>query len=338
MKLFWRRDRNAWYVRYKDERGKWRAKRAGGTEAEAHVVMERLREELLLLKRGRITRAELRAAEQAERPIGEVVEEYRRHMEGRQLTRPHIKEALRCIRAVVAGIGAKCLGDVEAVKVERWLEGLIRKGRSACTRNVYLRRMNGLVNWAYKRGYLREHPLRVIDGVPEERDRREVSRALTSDEVRRLLKAVPEKRRLYYAVAVYLGLRWSEVYRLRWDDVDLQAGKVYLRAEATKAGRADTLDIPPRLVRMLRYSRNANGHGAIFLSKPIQRTWKRDLELAGIRYEVNGQQADRKCLRKTCCTQMILAGGSLWQVVRHMRHRDPKVTLRAYAELGVLLA
>ncbi|KKL77752.1 hypothetical protein LCGC14_2031740 [marine sediment metagenome] len=57
---------------------------------------------------------------------------------------------------------------------------------------------------------------------------------------------------------------------------------------------------------------------------------------AGVAYEVGGKQADRKCLRKTFCTHLALAGVDLWHAVKLMRHRDPRLTLSVYADLGLL--
>ncbi len=99
-------------------------------------------------------------------------------------------------------------------------------------------------------------------------------------------------------------------------------------------GRADVLDIPGDLLERLRLT--GKGKGRIFDTSPILRTFKADLVRAEIEYEVGSKQADRKCLRKTFCTHLALRGVDLWAAVKMMRHRDPKLTIGVYSELGLL--
>ena len=82
-------------------------------------------------------------------------------------------------------------------------------------------------------------------------DIRRKRRALTADELRRLLAAVPEDRRLAYLFAATTASRRSEIADLRWDDLHLTATKPYvqLRAEATKARRADAVEGLPDITR-----------------------------------------------------------------------------------------
>jgi hypothetical protein len=54
------------------------------------------------------------------------------------------------------------------------------------------------------------------------------------------------------------------------------------------------------------------------------------------RHEAQGKEADRKCLRKTFCTHLAMQGVDLWQAVRLMRHRDPKLTVNVHTELGMI--
>lgn len=130
------------------------------------------------------------------------------------------------------------------------------------------------------------------------------------------------------------GLRWKEIRQLEWEDLDLTQGRIHLRLEATQSRRGDVLDIAPDLLGRLRLM--GKGKGPIFGSSPILRTFKADLKRAGIAYEVNGKQADRKCLRKTFRTHLARSGADLWQAVKLMRHQDPKLTLQLYTELEML--
>ena len=171
--------------------------------------------------------------------------------------------------------------------------------------------------------------------MPEHTDKREVSRALTFREFDRLIACTPDKmRQLYYLFPGRCGLRWTEIRLLEWEDLDLIKGLIHLRPEATKSRRADIVEIAPDLLARLRVM--GKGKGRIFSSSPILRTFKEDLKRAKIRYEVDGKQADRKCLRKTFCTHLALSGVDVWDAADRMRHSDPKLTMQIYTDLGLL--
>jgi len=192
-----------------------------------------------------------------------------------------------------------------------------------------------MMNWASSRGLIRGNALDGLRQLPEHIDKREVSRALTFDEFDRLIASTPnEMRQLYYLFSGRCGLRWREIRQLEWEDMDLRKGLIHLRPEATKSRRADVLDIPPDLLGRLR--RMGKGRGEVFASSPILRTFRADLKRAGIPYEVAGKQADRKCLRKTFCTHLALRSVGLWEAVKMMRHRDPKLTVQVYTDLGLM--
>jgi integrase len=191
--------------------------------------------------------------------------------------------------------------------------------------------MVALVNWCVKRGMMIENPLRVVDKLNERADRREVSRALIPEEFERLLRATPdEDRRLYYLMAGRTGLRWSEIRRLRWQDLDLQAGWIFLDAASTKAKRDDTLPIAPDLLALL--GERKKSMGPIFSSSPTRPTFQRDVARAGLQYDNARGQVDRKSLRKTFGTHLALAGVDFRLAVKLMRHTDPKLTQNIYTD------
>lgn len=233
------------------------------------------------------------------------------------------------------GTRSKCLADLTVEAVEGWLSDLVAQGRSARTRNLYLAYVQALMNWAVKRRMIERNPLKVIDAHVTASDRRQVSRALTPDEFDRLISATPSvRRRLYYLLAGRCGLRWSEVKRLQWSDVDLEGGWLELRADATKAGRADAVPLAPDVLDALREASPdvAGGEAPVFSSSPTIRTFRRDLERAGIEYETDRGRVDRKSLRKTFGTHLAIAGVDLRLAVKLMRHSDPRLTMNVYTD------
>jgi len=76
--------------------------------------------------------------------------------------------------------------------------------------------------------------------------------------------------------------------------------------------------------------------GPIFKSSPTRRTSQRDLARAGIVYENERGQADRKSLRKSFGTHLARAGVSFQTAVKLMRHSDPRLTMNVYTDAALL--
>lgn len=356
MKPFTRTDRKGWWIRFKDANGKWRMRKGGDTEGDAWSKLKQIEREAEAIREGWVDPRQVEAAKAGRRPIAEIVEEYRVYLVGKRNTPAHVKESIRCINVVVKGTGAKCLTDLDHGSVELLLGKMIAAGKSARTRNVYRLRINALMNWAVRRRMVTSNPIVGIEAIPEGGDKREISRAMTPEELGQLLDGTPDKdRRLYYLIAARTGLRWSEIARLRWLNVDLDGGWITPDAANTKSQRADPLPIAPDLLAkfkaiapppdepkpkrrrrelsdLAKPSRPENPGGRVFKSSPTLRTFQRDLKRAGIPYETERGQVDRKSLRKTFGTHLAMAGVDFRLAVRLMRHTDPRLTMNVYTD------
>jgi integrase/recombinase XerC len=201
-----------------------------------------------------------------------------------------------------------------------------------------------------KHGRLAANPLKPIDALPEDQDQRQPSRAMTHEEFAALLSACGE-RKLWYLLAGRMGLRWSEVRRLTWGQIDSDYRWLSLAPEGTKSRRGDALPIPSDVAEVMR--QRPRGTGPIFSKTITLRTWKKDLVRAGLvtlvkvkkikegkkwnddnlnGYRTDAGQLDRKSLRKTLCTHLAMARVDLRITQRLMRHSDPKLTAKVYTD------
>ncbi len=165
-------------------------------------------------------------------------------------------------------------------------------------------------------------------------------RALTDDELARLLE-VAGPRRLLYLTAMYTGLRRGELRQLQWGDLRLDAERphVHLRAKTTKNRKAESIPLHPELVAELRAARPPGGGAgsAVFARIPTNKTRRRDYERAGIeRLDERGRQSDFHALRLTYCTMLHRHGVPLRQAMALMRHSDSRLTTQVYTDQGLL--
>lgn len=74
-------------------------------------------------------------------------------------------------------------------------------------------------------------------------------RVAADHEAARLLAVLDDPERAYFAVAIYAGLRRSEVSALRWEDVDLATRRVHVRSSYCHRTRQITFPKSPAAVR-----------------------------------------------------------------------------------------
>lgn len=217
---------------------------------------------------------------------------------------------------------------------------------SAETLNQYAETARAFVNWMATEKRMEGIPtsrgrmiatalagLAVVEG-----DTKRKRRALTDEQVSKLLSVAPEERRLVYRFAIATGLRRQELEQLQWGDLGLLALKPYiqLRAWSTKARRGDRLPMTATLAEDLRKVKPAGATEGdrVFPEVPSLETWKADLVAAGIPYrDGQGRQVDFHAgTRKTLCTRLHRAGKSLVIAQRLMRHVDPRLTAVDYTD------
>ncbi|MBI4880603.1 MAG: site-specific integrase [Planctomycetes bacterium] len=193
------------------------------------------------------------------------------------------------------------------------------------------------MEWCRKTGRVRENRLGIVPARDQDRDRKRVRRPLTDDELARLLEvAAPRGRRPLYAAAAYAGLRRGDLQRLRWGDVDLEAGT--LTIADGKAKRVDTLPLHPLLGPELAAVRPEKPLPAarVFSTVPTDLTRRHDFERAGIPLvDEDGRYADLHSLRGWLAMSLARAGVAPQIAQRIMRHADYRTTLKHYTVLSV---
>lgn len=172
-----------------------------------------------------------------------------------------------------------------------------------------------------------DNPVRAVRFWKEPRTR---LRLLEPEEEARLLAAA-EPLRTLLLVGLHTGLRRSELFSLRWADVDLKRGQVTVQAAYAKNGRMRTVPLN-RVVRdaLARLRQEAHGefvfpgrHGA--LRSSIRTAFARACQRA----QVHG--VTWHTLRHTFASRLVLAGVDLrtvqelggWQTIGMVQRYSP---------------
>lgn len=227
------------------------------------------------------------------------------------------------------------LRSIQPSTLTPFLASLKHQDLAPKTVNEYLNAANVFLNWCVQQGRFLANPLANVTRTDQTHKKRK-RRALTVEEVRRLL-AVAGPRRLLYLVAVTTGIRRDELESLQWDDVHLDGTRPFiaLRAETTKARRADTSPLRHDVAAELRRARPANmaSQARVFGRIPRMRDLKPDWARAGIDYmDADGRQADFHSLRMTFGTMLAKNGVAPRTAMELMRHTDLRLTMNVYTD------
>jgi integrase len=246
---------------------------------------------------------------------------------------------------IVKRIGARPVAQLTREEVEALAAALARDRLSAKTIRNVLGLLNGVCEFAIKRGWAAANPCRYVDRprVEESQD----IRYLDPDEVEAVLGATGDGdygrvHRAIILAAAMSGLRMGELLALRWLDVDWQAQRIRVRRNyvrghlGTPKSRRGSRSVPladrlggelDLLYRQTAYGADedlvfANPHtGAPLDGAALLRAFQRALKRAGVR------QVRFHDLRHTFGTRMAAAGAPLRTLQEWMGHRDLRTTL-----------
>ena len=189
---------------------------------------------------------------------------------------------------------------------------------------------------------MKTNPLKHVSKVDENEDQKQVKRAFSDDELRKILEVAPEYRRIAYLTAAFTGHRFEELQQLQCGDVifDGDNSRIQARASTTKNGKSATLPLIPELEAALRayIPESAKPTAKVFRrGVPRSRTLKVDLKAADIpEVDERGHVAVFHSFRKTWATYLQRHGVDERTAMSLMRHSDRRLTNVTYTDTALL--
>ncbi len=210
-----------------------------------------------------------RLEESAQRPLAEHLEDYRRHLQAKNDDPRHVSQVISHCKAIFEGTGARFIPDLDAGKVEGWLEEQRRSEPrfGISTSNHYLTSAKGFTRWLTRCRPPRwaSDPLANLSRLGAEVDVRRKRRPLLADEAARLLQAAHasakvfrgltgEDRHFLYAIALQTGFRAGELASRtpRSFALDGTVPTAKVAAGYTKDGEEAVQPLPRELAEALR--------------------------------------------------------------------------------------
>lgn len=273
------------------------------------------------------------------RPIQETVDEYVAwgESQGGRQGHPWGQTHARMRRSHLAWwqeqLGVELVADLVGVlpRVEKALRDVQTSGRSGKTLANRAEALGAFCDWCLTRGYLDQDPLRHLgrfDTSPRSR-----RRAMTAEEIAKLLESCAPHRRICYEVAFASGLRAGELRALRVRHLDRAAGGLRLEAAWTKNRRAGFQPLPVWLVDRLEdvAAGKAADEPLLYVPSHPARDLEEDLKRAGIPKLTAEGKLDFHACRVAFVTWVLEAGATVKEAQALARHVTPDLTMNTYA-------
>jgi integrase len=245
----------------------------------------------------------------------------------------HVETRGFLIRRIARDTGWKALRDISAASFVEWREK--HEELAPRTLNNYFAEMRAFLNWLKDFGKLSGNPLKGVRPV-KAHEKARARRAITDDEIARLLAIAPPERRMIYLIALHTGLRRKEIKLLEWQDLFLDGPEPFikLRAFTTKNRKGGEVTIHPELRDELR---NYGGASPLPGSRVVKMffgldPFKKDLAAAGISFVERNLRFDLHAMRKTFNTRMAVGNVPARTAMHAMRHSDIKLTTIDYID------
>jgi integrase len=299
------------------------------------VAEERLRKLVVEKQKaaeGLIPSATLRKA--AQKPLDQHLDQFMADQEARGNVERYLWDVRRQIRTLITECNWGNVSNITAVSFEEWRSK--HKEKSPKTLNDYLAAIRGMILWMCERGMLTIDPLIAVKKVKTNGRQVRLRRALTTDEMRRLM-TIADWRLPMYLTAYHTGLRRGELQALTWDDLNLDPSNpsVTIRASTSKNRKKAILPLHRDVVATLRANRPAEALPGEPVFRNLYRMdkFKQDLEAAGIPYkDSQGRYLDFHSFRHTMCTNLANAGVGMRTAMELMRHSDARLTNTVYTD------
>jgi integrase len=339
------------------------------------LIAARLEEEAALHKEEAAGLSELRRrglsnpqaeslAEHGRTLLGAHLDDYRVMLEGKTNTAKYVSYTVESCKELLADCGFTTPLDVDAVRVADWIKkaqaGELPKRAGEEERpklslqsiNHKVASFKGFAAWLFAIGRLRSNPLVLLHKLNADLARTRKRRALTDDEIARLLTAAEAgptirgvsgpDRAMIYRVAVATGLRVSEIKSLTPQSFavdDLGKPRVVVEAACSKHRRRDVLPLDAdTALAVARFIEGKPAKALLFprLGEKIVEAMRKDMDAARPwipHTDGRGRVADFHALRATAITRWVRSGMTPAVAQRLARHSDIRLTMQTYTDV-----
>ncbi len=360
MASIYRRKRGGtYYVTYKVRPGQRKTVKGCRDKAATEALARKLEADALLRATGVIDARAEQLAHWEATPFREHLDAFEEAMQAKGTTAKHIQATLNYVRGILAACGFEKPSDLDGPRVSAHVADLKRRGVGTRTINARLTALKSFSRWLFRNERVRTDPMMQVAKLNGRTDRRRQRRALSEEEIIRLLDAAErgptvmgvagKARALIYRLALGTGLRASELASLTpasFDVDDPRRATVTVRAAYSKHRRDDVLPMRRDLAVAVADFIEGKPAGEPVLAVPEKtaKMLREDLLAAGLAREVvdqegrtridasdaSGRVLDFHALRHTFITRLARSGVAPAVAKSLARHSTITLTMDHY--------
>lgn len=254
------------------------------------------------------------------------------YLREKQFSRASLGNRISSLKTALDMLGRKRIDCITQQDLAAVLVALTASGIAKTSVRSYMRRLFVVIRWAKKRGILRTLP--DFPELPQAHYEHFIPP--TPEECAAIMRAAPPHVQRVVILGSKLGVRVgpSELFKMRWADVDLVRAVVRVQAAAkNEAEPWREVPIKRSLLPILQAWRDEdaqagtewviNYHGRQMHT--IRDAWRRSLRRAGITRKIRPYD-----LRHAFATDAIAAGADVGTVAKLMGHSNVQMVLQHY--------
>jgi integrase len=322
MRIYQRKNRDdCWWVDYADPNGKRHRERIGPDKALAEAVLAKLKTEIIEGRYFDMKKQEKKVL--FDDFCNEYIEE---HSQKRK--RPMVaKRDKGLVKHLMEHFKGKYLSDITPKMIENYQGDRIQKAAPA-TVNREIACLKHMFNKAILWEEATDNPVRKVKLFRENNMRK---RYLDQEQIIKFIDACSPHLKPIALIALHTGMRKAEILELKWNEVDLDQGIIYILQP--KSGERREVWLNEVAKKTLRELKRHPKSPYVFYRKNgkayynVRKSFDAALKKCGI---IDFRFHD---LRHTFASQLAMAGESLKTIQELLGHKTPEMTHR-YAHLS----
>ena len=206
----------------------------------------------------------------------------------------------------------------------------VAHGVKNSTTNYRVDQFKSFVKWAKKKKYIQFNPITDLEKLPEPEPN---DKLISNDDFNKLLDVCPVHLREIIWVDWQTGMRLSNVVKLRYDQINFEAGGIDFAPDDMKKGKRVFVDLGPALVEWFRKRYDANpGETYVWPSPEIGGPGHRNPKSLSTTFTRQARALGLDCtfhsIRHTFATRWLNSGVSLFMVGKFLSHNCAQSTQR----------
>lgn len=315
-----------WWIRYADAEGKWRREKIGRKGDAIKLYIQRK----AAAAAGKKIEKPLRERERTFKEFSDLALIYSRKNKANVIDDEH-KVAI-----LVAEFGSR---PASALTQQEFTVFLESRGNGPATFNRYRATLSMIYREAIREGWTERNPARLIKSKKEPPGK---VRYLTEDEESRIRGVIERDYPDFldeFEIALHTGMRKSEQFSMRWDNIDWIAEVVTVETKDPRSGAhvaTRVVQLNSEAIAVLKRHRVVTGHhshvflnerGQPFVHSPRRWWFEKVLEAAAV------ENFTWHCMRHDFASKITMADVGLPTLMQLTGHKTPAMALR-YAHLS----